>query len=380
MNIWRAAVEAELGEPVSDYAWDELDERGDVEDMDLRLATPRQVAARVRQANAAFRAALDGRAARPSPREWDALPQAGEAARARIDALSAIYAAQADDSYRVRQFRDTVLARTLSLMPADPAADRPAPAGPPVLSEAEVPGWVRWCFAADAADGDGDRHIRELVASTSPRGPRRVADLWYIAGREERLLTVDACGALGRLALLAGDLSEEYRWRPSEAVMLVLTGRRPEVFVYLGSAEIRYGEANATSRVVMTVDPALTEEEVAGIYGRLRQRFHPDRPPRYQPVRRYRLAAHVGPHVQVRAGTPGSRPGPGRPPRPGPSGLAIFIEPVAGHSWESLRHTWNQLCDDAAAGTWHYESASNFIRDSKTALQRLLYPGWASRP
>ena len=120
MNIWRAAVEAELGEPVSDYAWAELDERGDVEDMDLRLATPRQVAARVRQANAAFRAALDGRAVRPSPREWDALPQAGEAARARIDALSAVYAAEADASYRVRQFRDTVLARTLSLMPGRP--------------------------------------------------------------------------------------------------------------------------------------------------------------------------------------------------------------------------------------------------------------------
>jgi hypothetical protein len=380
LNIWRTAVEAELGEPVSDHAWDELDERGYVEDMDLRLATPRQVAARVRQANAAFRAALDGRAARPSPREWDSLPRAGQATRARIDALSAIYAAQADDSYRVRQFRDTVLARTLSLMLADPAADWPTPAGPPVLSEAEVPGWVQWCFAADADDGDGNRHIRELVASTSPRGPRGVADLRYIAGREERALTVDARGALGRLALLAGDLSEEYRWRPSEAVMLVLTGRQPEVFVYLGSAEIRYGEANATSRVVMTVDPALTEEEVAGIYGRLRQRFRSGRPPRYQPVRRYRLAAHVGPHVQVRAGAPGSRPGPGRPPRPGPSGVAIFIEPVTGHSWENLRHTWNQLCDDAAVGTWRYESASNFIRDSKTALQRLLYPGWTSRP
>jgi hypothetical protein len=26
-----------------------------------------------------------------------------------------------------------------------------------------------------------------------------------------------------------------------------------------------------------------------------------------------------------------------------------------------------------------YDSASNFIRDSKIALERLLYPGWTSR-
>jgi hypothetical protein len=374
LTIWRERVDTELGEPASDDEWDQLDDHGDIEDMDLGLATPRQVAARLQRAREAFRIALDGHASRPSPREWDHQPQAGAAARARIDALSAIFAAQAEGSFGVCRFRSTILALTLTLM----HAAGPLPAGQAILSETEVPGWVRWCYGADAADGDGDgdSHIRKLVASSSPRSPRPVADLWYIADRQERRLTVDARGPLGHLARLAEDLVEQYRWQPSEAAMLVLTGWRPEVFVYLGSAEIRNGEANATSRVVMTIDPALTEEEVAGIYGRLRRRFHQGRPPRYQLVRRYHLAAHVGPHIQVRTGTPGSRPGPGRPPNPGPSGLAIFIEPVAGHSWETLRHSWNQLCDSDS----HYASASNFIRDSKTALLQLLYPGWTSRP
>jgi hypothetical protein len=165
--------------------------------------------------------------------------------------------------------------------------------------------------------------------------------------------------------------------------MFVLADRRPEVFVYLGSAEIRYNEASATTRVTITLDPSLSESDVAGIYRRLRQRFHPQ-PPKYQSVRRwYRLAAHVGPHVQVRVGTPDSRPGPGRPPNPGQSGLATFFEPVAGHSWESLRRDWNMTygehADEDTSRSWRYGSASNFIRDSKIALERLLYPGWTNR-
>jgi hypothetical protein len=319
LDNWRQAVEAELGEPVADGIWAELDERGDIEDLDLGLATPDQVATRIKNVTTGLSAPLPGQAVRTGRADLavSGLPEASEAARARIDALSAIYAAWAESSWEVRRFRETVLARTRAGMAAQTGAPAPANGAGFLLSDADVPAWIRWRFAADSPDGDGDPNVRALISSTPPGSPRRVADLWYFDNRQERALTVDARGELAQLAKLAQDLADRYRWRPCGATMLVLAGQRPEVFVYLGSAEIRYGEANATTRVTMTVDPALTEEEVAEIYGRLRQRFHPARPPRYQSTRRYHLAGHVGPHVRIRLGEPGSRHWPGRPPAPG---------------------------------------------------------------
>lgn len=85
----------------------------------------------------------------------------------------------------------------------------------------------------------------------------------------------------------------------------------------------------------------------------------------------------------MRTGEPRSRPGPGRPPTPDPAGLATFIEPLPGHSWSSLRHSWNQhygtRTDEHTGRVWRYSNDPNFIRDSKTALQQLLFPGWTAR-
>jgi hypothetical protein len=127
----------------------------------------------------------------------------------------------------------------------------------------------------------------------------------------------------------------------------------------------------------MTLDPALSPDEAAGIYDRLRSRFHAGPAPRGQAVRRYRLAGHVGPHVQMRMDTPGSRTGPGRRPRPGPSGLAFFIDPVDGHTWESLRSSWNLLYGNQPGWDYTRQNISNFTRDAQTALTRLLFPGWS---
>ena len=82
----------------------------------------------------------------------------------------------------------------------------------------------------------------------------------------------------------------------------------------------------------------------------------------------------------MRSGTPDSRTGPGRRPSPNPSGLAFLIEPASGHTWESLRGDWNRLQGNQVGENWEYASASHFIRDAKTALIRLLFPGWISRP
>jgi hypothetical protein len=380
LENWRDQVDAELEDPVEDHIWELLEKDGAIEDLDLGLGTVTELAASVRGVRAAIHPADRSASAVVQDR---GLPQASEAARARIDALSAIYATWASARHDVLQYRSAVLARTRPIMAAATGSIAPPVEEAGQLDHGQVGDWVTWCYDADAPDGDGMRHVRDLIAEATPRGPRRVTDLWYINGRQQRTLIVPAAGVLGKLAKLAAELAEEYRWRPSEATMFILCGRTPEVFVYTGSAEIRYNERSATTRVTMTLDPALNTEEVAGIYGRLRLRLQPARPPKYQSARRYQLAGHIGPHVQIRNGAPGSRIGPGRPPRPGPAGLATFIEPISGYSWNGLRQTWNQafgeLTDDDTGRAWRYDNSSNFIRDSKTALEQLIFLGWTAR-
>ncbi len=303
------------------------------------------------------------------------LPQASEATRARIDALSAIYAAWAGSEAEVQRFRDQVLIGNCAMIGMAPAwADG-------LLASDQVDRWVRWCFQADAGGGDPQEHIRTLVAQRPPHSRRLIADLWWIADGRELGQGVDVRGPLGQLAKLAETLTERYRWRPSEATMFVLTGATPEVHVYVGSAEIRSsGHLAAGTRVTMSLDPALSPDEAAGIYDRLRRRFHAGPPPRSQAVRRYRLAEHVGPHVQMRTDTPDSSTGPGRRRRPGPAGLAFFIDPVDDHTWESLRASWNHLYGNQPGWGYTRKNISNFARDAQTALTRLLFPGWTMPP
>jgi hypothetical protein len=373
LTNWRVELERYLGGEIGDLVWETLDSNGDVEDLQLGLITVARLAAKARQ----LAAVLSGPAERPTVDEPGkaGLPQASEATRARIDALSAIYAAWAGSEPEVERFRDRVLIGNCAVMGMAPAnADG-------LLAGDQVDRWVRWCFQADADGGDPQEHVRTLVVRRPPHSRRPIADLWWIADRRELGQGVDVRGPLGELAKLAETLTERYRWRPSEATMFVLTGATPEVHVYVGSAEIRSsGYLAAGTRVTMTLDPGLSPDEVAGIYDRLRRRFHPGSPPRSQAVRRYRLAEHVGPHVQMHADTPDSRNGPGRRPRPGPAGLAFFIDPVDGHTWESLRASWNSHYENDPGWGYTRKNISNFSRDAQTALTRLLFPGWSMHP
>jgi hypothetical protein len=371
LTNWRAVAEASQGEEIDDLVWETLDSNGDVEDLQLGLTTVAQLAAKARQL-AIVLSRPAGRPTRDEPGKAE-LPQASEATRARIDALSAIYAAWAGSEPEVQRFRDRVLIGNCAMMGMAPASV----AG--LLAGDQVDRWVRWCFQADADGGDPQEHVLTLVARRPPNSRRPIADLWWIADGRELGQGVDVRGPLGQLAKLADTLTERYRWRPSESTMFVLTGTTPEVRVYVGSAEIRPSDYMAAgTRVTMTLDPALSLDEVAGIYDRLRRRFHEGSPPRYQAVRRYRLAEHVGPHVQMHTGTPDSRIGPGRRPRSGPAGLVFFIDPVDPHTWENLRVSWNRLYGNEPGWGYTRKNISNFSRDAQTALTRLLFPGWTA--
>jgi hypothetical protein len=105
-------------------------------------------------------------------------------------AVPAIYATWAAVRTDVPRFRETVLAGTRPIMAAAAGVAAPSAEAAGRLEQSEVAGWVKWSYDADSPDRDGDRYVRELIAETKAHGPERVADQYYIDGREERVLTV----------------------------------------------------------------------------------------------------------------------------------------------------------------------------------------------
>jgi hypothetical protein len=370
----RDAVSARMSRPITDEMWTYVVDMGFDDDAVAQSSDNVQfVIDEIKKVTTAVRS-MDrppGELLPDRPRE--------AAASARIDALSAIYAAWANHDSDVRFFRNRVLVRRDT--PAFLAYlkdDIPFP-DYQLLTLDQVRPWIGAEHARVAPEGlSGDEHVVELIRHAPPDKPSPVVHLTYLADNHEQRLTVDKRSTLGELAKLADKLVNHYRWRPSEASTFVLTGRTPEVFVYTGSAQIRYGmDSSATTRVTMELDPFLTPDQVADIYGRLRSKLRPH-PPRSLSVKHYRLAQHVGPHVQLYVDQPRHRQRSGRPPTAGPTGLAQYVDPVAEHTWQSLRQTWNETYGDhnENSRSWRYTHASNFIRDARTALERLLDPQW----
>lgn len=266
MTNIRMELENALRTPIADAAWDHLVQQAYVEEVEAGAWTIDDLTAKVRDLQAAF----SGRV----PSSTNELPSTDAATSARIDALSAIYAAWAEGLGEVRRFRERELV-DYSAPEFRAWAKRQGPypdPEPQLLQDAEVLPWITKHHNARAPNGDGDEHVATLIGDGKP-----VRHLWFIAEQQERAVTVDAHGPLGDLAKLASDLADRYRWRPSEAATFVLTGRTPEVLVYVGSAQIRPGQTNVMSRLTMTLDPALTPDQVAGIYSRLKARYRPSR-------------------------------------------------------------------------------------------------------
>jgi len=347
----RAELEQTWRRPVSDALWAYLDERGYVGEVEQGRETIEYLLHEARQVTAAGQREIPQTAGNEIARQL-----AGAAASARIDALSAIFAAWAHHDLEVQRFRDRAL-----------------PGG--LLAWDEAGPWILAQRTAAAPGGDPDAHLLESFARSRPGAPGSFATLRYAAGGQEHAVSVDSRMFLGDLARLADKLSGRYRWRPSGAVMFVLTGEVAEFFVYTGSASVSGGAFAATSTVTMTLDPALAPEQVAGIYARLRAQIHPGPLPRPLSVKHYRLAQHIGPRVRFGLHEPSAITGPGRRPRPDPDGLVRTITPVTGWTWTSLRHAWNDQYGTHGK-TWRYDASPNFIRDAKRALTRLLAPGW----
>jgi hypothetical protein len=370
MNNLRAAVTKRLGQSISDGMWDKVVELGWDIDAENRDEHPDPVGWLVSEIKDLMAAAAS--MGNPVQQRDDRHQPPGEAVAARIDALSAIYAAWAEQNHSVQFFRTSRLVDHSAAGYIAFVKGRGTYPDYQLLKADAVDAWI--------GERHNDEHVRELITQRAPNEKDPTIDLWFIAGSQERILTVDARFVLGELAKLAEKLADWYRWRRSEATNFILTGRTPEVFVYTGSVQLRYGTDGATTRVTMTLDPVLTPAQVADIYQRLKTQLHPVKAQRSLSAKQYTLARHIGPHVTITIDQPGRTRRRGRPPATGPTGLAQLIDPHPGHTWQTLRHDWNEVHATGEHTAWRYDSTkadtSNFIRDAQRALIHLLDPGW----
>ena len=140
-------------------------------------------------------------------------------------------------------------------------------------------------------------------------------------------------GTLEDLRQLSERLAEEYAWTAADATLFVLTNTAPEIRPLTSTSQSR--QLPALSRIVLTIDPALSPQEVAEHYRQLRQEIMPARH-RDLSEKHLQLAAFSGTH-----------------PRLG--------------TWQQKMVEWNSIHPD-----WAYKEASNFAHDCLQARRRVL--------
>jgi len=254
-----------------------------------------------------------------------------------LKALSMIYAAEAAQHGEVIRFSERAL--TDSEQVAQWVINERKGPFPQyrLLDLDQVGQWVQDRLAEETGDAHADV-ITYVHAIRLDKGTERLARLSYVADARER---------------------------------------RQTVHVYAGSAEIRYHDQSTTTRVTMTLDPALAPEQVMSIYIRLRNRLRADGVPRTLSPKSYYLAGYVGPHVGSYVARPADKTVPGRRPAPGPHGYARITVPLPGHTWQTLCAEWNMKCAKGELESgWRYDAVRNFTRDAQSAFAGLLFQGW----
>jgi hypothetical protein len=153
-------------------------------------------------------------------------------------------------------------------------------------------------------------------------------------------------GPLEILSFLGQHLVDRYGWKVWEATNFVLCGTVPELDEF--EVEIVGREPFAAgTRLVMTVDLALSPSEVAKRYEHHRQRVLGKR---YRSIDRKHIA------------------------------LVFLYVTSREASWADRMERWNQLADEGwmftqAGDDWRYSNVRNFCRDVRGAIKRLLREG-----
>ena len=148
-------------------------------------------------------------------------------------------------------------------------------------------------------------------------------------------------GVLDRLRLISEQLVRAFDWPPAQATLFVIVDSFTPWVQPIRTAVHISGSLQCLSRIVLTVDPTCTPAEVADCYQRVKTG-------RYGRLRR--LSEKHAALAAFRAEQPAGR--------------------TAG---EQLR-IWNSEVARKRR-EWKYKQLKLFVRDAKTALERLICPG-----
>ena len=307
----RQQVERELRGRLSDTEWQYFVDERYIEEIELGVLTVSDVVERIRSFRTIFGASRQSSGEKP--------PVLPRATAARQAALGAIYAAQANDDRNVVRVRGLIGA----------------------LTETQVRGWVAATHYAnlDLAP-DASQHDEEMAIAHRRVQGEPTETLFYLDGRARRLLTV-LDPLLIKLARLSHALSERWRFPKEEATNFVLTGRVPTVLRFHVEPRVHMSVNNATSRIMMELDPDMTPLEVAEVYRKMRGVIKGDRS-RVRPVSE---------HTAVLAGW--------------------IVNRETDETWRAARLAWNSEFPE-----WTSHSNTNFARDAHAAVKRLAHPGW----
>ncbi len=221
------------------------------------------------------------------------LPGAAPVIRRRQRALGRLYAMEAAERLSVRgvrtHLRDSLTGHrrvTVAMQQGSKSIELGDPAGPAVrrlrqhlrsesdlLPTSDVIAWIeaQYCDELDISDPkDGPKAFFAALAASqrAARGPtgNLTETLWVPGPTPPRSGTVLGHGLLGDLARCADELASAYRWAPADATSFVLTGEVPAVVRGIIRFEARGSFGNATTRVVLELDPDMTPAEVVAAF------------------------------------------------------------------------------------------------------------------
>lgn len=342
----RQELERELGCALSDNTWKALVRRRYVAEVLEGEQDIRQLARDVRGLVRDFGDGWSSRAETPRTLVSSKREQGAKGSDARYEVISRLLAVEAANDKGVLTFRSDVLGGSL-------------------LSRHQVDGWIK-----RQAEEDGPASlwltvpvptgtkVRSFTTFATTEPPLTISEetpailiqrqyLSYISllvGVDEdptREMPTAEEGVLEQLRQLSEALARHYGWDAALATNFVLTGEAPLV----PSVEIRRSyPSNFTTlaRISLTVDPALSPREVADHYRRVRAEIVGARH-RDQSEKHMRLATFTA-----------ARP--------------------TGESLRKRMAAWNKQYP-----RWKYPRESNFGRDCKQAIQRLLHPDYGPK-
>ena len=256
--------------------------------------------------------------------------------RARQKALSILFAKEAAKDDRVIEFRRDVLGDSFPL-PYEKVEE--------------------WIIGQHERDG-GDEQVgfRYVVQRQQKGDAKQTEDIgghvdtlaYGVPGDKwGRARAVVWGGVLDSLRRISESLSETFKWSEGEATVFILTDIPPMAALYhAGWGQPR--PITSTTRIKLTLDPVLTEREVATVYRQIRHSM-------LKKDRQGRVRYHL--------------------PREKACELAIFnAQQPEDKTYREKMKTWNRTVAREHPG-WKYKQESNFGKDCKAAKDNLFYPG-----